>query len=163
MQLRIVSKEEAHKLIDEAPGNSVLVLTYDEVIGLSDYGKYIKKRKGKKLIDKSQILVLSENNPVTTLNLHRLDLKNISKSIIIPKLEWDLRTGVHKEYWQNQTKVLYLLLLLVQKDLSTHTNGVHSTSEMDRPSYIHTNSYADIWLEFERAETLTCIITYLIV
>lgn len=87
MQLRIVSKEEAHKLIDEAPGNSVLVLTYDEVIGLSDYGKYIKKRKGKKLIDKSQILVLSENNPVTTLNLHRLDLKNISKSIIIPKLE----------------------------------------------------------------------------
>lgn len=87
MQLRIVSKEEAHKLIDEAPGNSVLVLTYDEVIGLSDYGKYMKKRKGKKLVDKSQIIVLSENNPVTTLNLHRLDLKNISKSIIIPKLE----------------------------------------------------------------------------
>lgn len=45
MQLKRVSKEEAHKIIDEVPGNSLMVLTYDGIIGMSDYGKYMKKRR----------------------------------------------------------------------------------------------------------------------
>ena len=87
MQFRIVSKEEAHKLIDEVPGNKVMVLSYNNLIGISNYRKYIKKKKGKKLVDKYSIIILSESNPVITLNLHRLDLKNISKCIILPKIE----------------------------------------------------------------------------
>ena len=73
MQFRIVSKEEAHKLIDEVPGNKVMVLSYNNLIGISNYRKYIKKKKGKKLVDKYSIIILSESNPVITLNLHRLD------------------------------------------------------------------------------------------
>ena len=87
MQFRIVSKEEAHKLIDEVPGNKVMVLSYNNLIGISNYRKCIKKKKGKKLVDKYSIIILSESNPVITLNLHRLDLKNISKCIILPKIE----------------------------------------------------------------------------
>lgn len=88
MQLKRVSKEEAHKIIDEAPGNSLMVLTYDGIIGMSDYGKYMKKKKGKRLIDKYPIVFLSDSRPITTLNLHKLsDIKKISKSIIIPRLE----------------------------------------------------------------------------
>lgn len=87
MQFRIVSKEEAHKLIDDVPGNKVMILSYDSMIGISNYRKFIKKKKGKKLIDKFSIIILSESNPVITLNLHRLDLKNISKCIILPKKE----------------------------------------------------------------------------
>lgn len=87
MQFRIVSKEEAHKLIDDVPGNKVMILSYDSVIGISNYRKFIKKKKGKKLVDKYSIIILSESNPVITLNLHRLDLKNISKCIILPKIE----------------------------------------------------------------------------
>ena len=44
-QLSFVSKEEAHKLIDESPGNNVLILTYNVETGMSDTGRHIKKKK----------------------------------------------------------------------------------------------------------------------
>ncbi len=69
-QLRKISKEEAHKLIDQAPSNSIMILTYNSNVGMSDTGKYVKKKKGKLLVDKANILVLAENNPIITLNLH---------------------------------------------------------------------------------------------
>ena len=37
-QFRFVSKEEAHKLIDEDSGNEVLILTYSNMVGISDQG-----------------------------------------------------------------------------------------------------------------------------
>ena len=46
-QLRFVSKEEAHKLIDESPGDNVFILTYDGIIGMSDNGRYVKKKRSK--------------------------------------------------------------------------------------------------------------------
>lgn len=86
MQFKIVSREEAHKIVDKAPTNSVIVLTYNGVIGMSDYGKRIKKRSGKRLIDKYPIIVLSDSRLITILNLHKInDMKNISKSIIITR------------------------------------------------------------------------------
>lgn len=86
MQLKIVSKKEAHKIIDDVPGNSVIVLTYDGIIGISNFGKRIKKKAGKRLVDKYHIVVLSDNRLITTLNLHKInDMKNISKSIIITR------------------------------------------------------------------------------
>ena len=94
-QLRLVSKEEAHKLIDEAPGNVVLILTYSNAIGISDHGRYVKKRKSKKIIDKSITLVLADSRTVVTLNLHNRIIKdlsgynreNIVKTIMLAKLE----------------------------------------------------------------------------
>lgn len=94
-QLRFVSKEEAHKLIDEAPGNGVLILTYNNVVGISDHGQYVKKKKSKKMIDKSTTLVLADGRPIVTLNLHNNIIKdfseynreNIVKTIMLAKLE----------------------------------------------------------------------------
>lgn len=69
-QLRMISKEEAHKLIDEIPGDEVLILMYENAIGISDHGQYIKKKRGKKYVDKSKSLGLVDNRPVMMLNLH---------------------------------------------------------------------------------------------
>lgn len=94
-QLRFVSKEEARKLIDEFPGDCVLILTYNKVFGISDQGKYIKKKKSKKYVDKSETLVLIDSRPILTLNLHDKTIKdlfqynreNIARSIMLAKLE----------------------------------------------------------------------------
>lgn len=77
-RLKFVSKEEAHKLIDNAPGDRVLVLTYNGVIGISDQGKYIRKKRSKKLVDKSTTLVLTDDSPILTLNLHDKIIKDFS-------------------------------------------------------------------------------------
>ena len=47
MQLRKMTKEEAHRAIDETKGDTVFVLTYDKNIGISNNGKHVKKKKGK--------------------------------------------------------------------------------------------------------------------
>lgn len=90
-QLRHVTKEEAHRLIDSIQGDSVYVLTYDQSIGISDNGRLIKKKKSKKFVDKAKGLVLSQSR-ITTLNLHENFLKDYSKegivrTIMLPKLE----------------------------------------------------------------------------
>ena len=41
-QLRYVTKEELHKMIDEMPGDELMVLTYKKDIGISDNGKMLK-------------------------------------------------------------------------------------------------------------------------
>ena len=94
-QLKFVSKEEAHKLIDDVPGDSVLIIQYSSILGISDYGKHIKKKRGKKIVDKSSVIVFAQNNPVSTLNLHQhffSDFSNyngekIVRSIFLQKLE----------------------------------------------------------------------------
>ncbi len=94
-QLKLVSKEEAHRLIDEVPGDMIMVLTYNSKIGISDTGKYIKKKRGITMVDKASVLVLIENNPIRTLNLHSRCFSDFScyrkekidKSILLPKLE----------------------------------------------------------------------------
>lgn len=94
MQLSFISKEDAHKIIDSIPGNGIFVLTYNEKLGMSDNGKYIKKKSGNKMVDKAKVVVLSESQ-ITTLNLHNIFFNNfeeykregIVKTIMIPKLE----------------------------------------------------------------------------
>lgn len=95
MQLKIVSKEEAHRLIDNAPGNEVMMIQYNCMLGISNCGKRIKKKKSKKYVDKSSMVVLSQNNPVTILNLYNKLLygfsggkkEDVVKSILLPQLE----------------------------------------------------------------------------
>ena len=94
MQLSFISKEDAHKIIDSMPGNGIFVLTYNEKLGMSDNGKYIKKKSGNKMVDKAKVVVLSESQ-ITTLNLHDVFFNSfeeykregIVKTIMIPKLE----------------------------------------------------------------------------
>lgn len=95
-QLRMVSKEEAHRLIDNFPGNKIMILTYNRKVGISDMGRYVKKKKGRILVDKASVLVVAENNPILTLNLHNkyfsdfscYNREKIDKSIMLSKLEW---------------------------------------------------------------------------
>ncbi len=94
-QLKFVTKEEAHEMIDNAPGNNVLILTYNQKIGISNAGEYVKKKKGKKLVDNASVLVLADNNPIMTLNLHNnffgdfasYKKEDIFKSIMLANLE----------------------------------------------------------------------------
>lgn len=94
-QLRFVSKEEAHKMIDESPGEGVFIITYNGIIGLSDSGRYIRKKKGKKLVDKSPTIVLQKSNLVAKLNLHKnyftefdnYNREDTIKSILLTQLE----------------------------------------------------------------------------
>ena len=94
-QFKFVSKKYAHDLIDKMPGDKILVLTYKEKNGISDYGKRVKKKKGKKLVDKANVIVLAENDPIMTLNLHDKIFNDLShynrdsivKSIVLVKLE----------------------------------------------------------------------------
>lgn len=94
-QRKFVSKEEAHRLIEDAPGNKVMLIQYNGILGISDCGKYIKKKKGKKFVDKSSVVVLIQNNPIMTLNLHQkffsdfcnYDREDIVRKILLPKLE----------------------------------------------------------------------------
>ena len=55
-QLRYVTKEELHKIIDEMPGDKLMVMTYEKDTGISDKGRMIKKKKTKVVI----ILVIKE-------------------------------------------------------------------------------------------------------
>ena len=93
-QLSFMTKEDAHKYIESIPGDGVFVLTYSEKTGKSDNGKYIKKKKGNKLVDKAKVVVLSESQ-ITTLNLHDVFFNSFEeykregtiRTILFPQLE----------------------------------------------------------------------------
>ena len=92
-QLKYVTKEELHKMIDEMPEEKLMVLTYKKDIGISDNGKMLKKKKTKKLVDKATLLIMTESNPIRKVDLEGdfglfKDLnKNIIKTILFPQLE----------------------------------------------------------------------------
>lgn len=92
-QLRKVSKEELHKMIDEIPEEELMVLTYRKDTGISDNGRKMKKKKTKILVNKATILILSENNPFRRVDLEgdfsifSINKHNIMKSILLPKRE----------------------------------------------------------------------------
>lgn len=79
-QLKFVSKEKAHEMIDKAPGRMILMITYNQEVGISDCGKYIRKKKGKKLVDRASAVVLVKSNPVIMLNLHSQFMDELSSS-----------------------------------------------------------------------------------
>lgn len=94
MQLRYMSKEELHKMIDEIPYDELMVLTYKKDKGVSDNGKMIKKKKTKGYVDKATIIVMAESNPVTKVNLEgdfglfkNINRENIIKTILFPQLK----------------------------------------------------------------------------
>ncbi len=92
-QLRHVSREELHKMIDEIPEEELMVLTYRKDTGISDNGKKVKKKKTKILVDKATILILTESKPIKRVDLEGdfnrfpMNRHNIMKSILFPQLE----------------------------------------------------------------------------
>lgn len=93
-QLRHVSREELHKMIDEVPEDELMVLTYKKDEGISDNGKRIKKKKTKVFVNKATIIVLTENKPIRRVDLEGnfckipiMNKGNIIKTILLPQLE----------------------------------------------------------------------------
>ena len=92
-QLRYVTKEELHKIIDEMPGDKLMVMTYEKDTGISDKGRMIKKKKAKVYVDKATIIVMTESKPVRKVDLEGNFFKlpymnnNIIKTILLPQLE----------------------------------------------------------------------------
>ena len=92
-QLKYVTKEELHKMIDEMPGDELMVLTYKKDTGISDNGKMVKKKKTKVYVDKATIIVMSESKPIRKVDLEGNFFKfpytnnSIIKTILLPQLE----------------------------------------------------------------------------
>lgn len=90
-QLKKVSKDELHKIIDEISEDELMVLTYRKDTGISDIGKKMKKKKTKILVDKATILILTDNKPIRRVDLEgnfsRFSSinRNIIKSILLPQ------------------------------------------------------------------------------
>lgn len=92
-QLKFVSKEKARKMIDEIPGRKVLMITYNQKRGISDCGKYIRKKKGKMFVDRASTIILVRSNPVIMLKLHSQNMDvlphhgrdNTVRSILLPE------------------------------------------------------------------------------
>lgn len=93
MQLKYVTKEQAHKMIDEIKGNTIAVLSYNGSKGVSDKFTIVKKNQGKRMVDKSDEIALSENDVSNILSLYKLNncklfnRGNIVKTVLLPKLE----------------------------------------------------------------------------
>ena len=132
MQLKHVTKEELHKMIDEIPEEKLMVLTYKKDIGISDNGKMLKKKKTKKLVDKATLLIMTESNPIRKVDLEGnfglfdINRENMVKTILFPQLEWSLINRTYNIFtiisnWQTQTYVLYLFL---QKEKAYRFIGV---------------------------------------
>lgn len=92
-QLRHVTKEELHKMIDKIPEDKLMILTYKKDNGISDNGKMLKKKRTKMLVDKATILILTETKPIRKVDLEgnfgwlNVNRENIIKSILLPQLE----------------------------------------------------------------------------
>lgn len=93
-QLKFITKQEAHEMIEKIPGDTIMVIHYNGSLGISGCGKQVKKKKSKRYINKSSVVVLVQNNP-PTINLHDDYFDNFSKynrftnflQILLPKLE----------------------------------------------------------------------------
>ena len=95
MRLKYVTKEQAHKMIDEVEGDTIFVLSYNKDKGISNNEKHISKKIGKNVINKSDEIELFETELTKTLSLYKtsngwfdiFNRDNIVKMILLPKLE----------------------------------------------------------------------------
>ena len=92
MQVKRVTTEELHRMIDEVPEDELIVLTYRKDTGISDNGKMLKKKKTKTLVNRATILILSEQNPIKKVDLEgdfgifrNINKGNVIKTILFPR------------------------------------------------------------------------------
>ncbi len=67
MQCKTISKKDAYRVVNNAPGDLLLAFKYDCRNGISNSGKYIKKNQCKKLVNKSSQIILTYDNLVNIL------------------------------------------------------------------------------------------------
>lgn len=91
-QLRQMTKEELHKIIDDTHGDKVMVLTLRKDSGISKKGKMLKKRRLKNFINKAKNIILFEAKPIRRIDLEGnfsrfSKRKIIIKTILLPQIE----------------------------------------------------------------------------
>lgn len=94
MQPRCVTKEELHKMIDELPYDEFFIIDYKKETGISNIGKFVKKKKTEQYVDKAKVIMMIDSKPVRRVNLEgnftrfpSINRENIIKSILLPQLE----------------------------------------------------------------------------
>lgn len=87
--IKYISKTLAKQMIDEAPGETIMIITYDKVKGVSDCGAKSSKYVGKILVNESGTLLLNDSDFFNTIMLENIKPikinKGISKSILLSK------------------------------------------------------------------------------
>lgn len=61
MQVCRIDKYEAHGFIDGTLDNKIMLFSFDKAKGISDPGKRIRKKRGKRLVDRASIIIYSVN------------------------------------------------------------------------------------------------------
>ena len=147
-QLKRVTKEELHRMIDEVPEDELMVLTYRKDTGISDNGKMLKKKKTKTLVNRATIFILSEQNPIKKVDLEgdfgifrNINRGNVIKTILFPRpqLEWFNRTNF-RNVLTNENSCSILNLVSKTKKKPILSNGIGVPTQIDFFTYIHTNS-----------------------
>lgn len=92
-QPKRVTKEELHKIIEELPYEEFFIIDYEKETGISNTGKFIKKKKTKQYVDKAKAIMMIDSKPVRRVNLEgnftrfpNINREHIIKSILIPQI-----------------------------------------------------------------------------
>ena len=83
---RVISKQEAHKFIDKAYGNKVMLLSFDKSKGISTVRKRIKKNKGKVMVDDAVIIILSDFKIAKKMDLLEDVEENVVNSLLLAQI-----------------------------------------------------------------------------
>ena len=93
-QPKRVTKEELHKIIEELPYEEFFIMDYEEKTGVSNAGKFVKKKKTKQYVDNAKVIIMIDSKPVRRVDLKgnfakfpNINREHIIKSILIPQLE----------------------------------------------------------------------------
>lgn len=82
MQVCRIDKYEAHSFIDGTLGNKIMLLSFDRKRGISGPGKRIRKKRGKRLVDRASIIIYSETEYTKKLDLWD---ENLVNTLLIPQ------------------------------------------------------------------------------
>ena len=87
--IKYISKALAKQMIDDAPGETIMIITHDKTQGISDCGVKFSKGVGKLLVNESGKLLLNDSDFFNTIMLENIKpIKinhGISKSILLSK------------------------------------------------------------------------------
>lgn len=84
-----VTKDQAKKMIDEAPGDVVMIATINTKNYINSGTKKENKKKGQNIIDKANKITYQNNNFFGTLSLYGvlINSEDIVHNILFPQLE----------------------------------------------------------------------------
>lgn len=83
--MEIISKEEAKRRIDEAPGDFVIWSAFNTVTLLHESSCRVRKSKGKRLLDRAIEIRCGDDEIMGILTFVKYREQDITNSILFPK------------------------------------------------------------------------------